>query len=282
MSRLLKHFAHATRLLFGQVSAGRGLTVYPDDRFLVSYPRSGSTWARFLIGNLLDVDEPVTFLNVDARVPSIYMEPDRVLRCRPRPRLLTSHESFDPSYKTVIYVIRDPRDVAVSYFHYCIKNGHIPDNYPLHDFVRRYIAADVNPVYDRWGSWADNAMSWLNMRQNQRGFLLLRYEDLVRDPKCELTKVAAFLDISASPERVHRAAQLSSADQMRRLEKQQHHLWKQVNKTRADKPFVRSASSGDWRSSLPQTCVEQIESIWEPAMRALGYPLSKDAPAAVV
>jgi hypothetical protein len=178
--------------------------------------------------------------------------------------------------------VRDPRDVAISYYHYCIKNFHIPDDYSLDEFVARYIAANVNPTYDRWGSWADNVMSWVNMRRNQSSFLLLRYEDMVENPERELAKVAALLNIDASLERLHRAAQLSSADNMRSLEKQQHNQWKQINKTRSDKPFVRTASSGGWTSSLPQSCVDQIESAWAPVMRTLGYPLSKDAPVTVV
>jgi|SRR5271165_2969643 len=279
MSRVLRHLAYSAQVLLGRTNAGRGLTVLPDDQFLVSYPRSGSTWTRFLIGNLVHTDVPITFANIEEYLPSIYICSNRDLRRRPRPRLLTSHECFDPRYKTVIYVVRDPRDVAISYYHYCIKNRDIEDGYPLESFVTRYIAADVNPDYDRWGSWADNVMSWLTMRQNNSRFLLLRYEDMVESPERELAKVAAVLDIDATPERLRRAAELSAADRMRKLEKEQHQLWKQTKKTRSDKPFVRAASSGGWRSSLPEQCVEQIEAAWEPVMRDLGYPLGKDVPA---
>lgn len=281
MSGILNHLKHSAQVLFGKVNAGRGLTVFPDDRFVVSYPRSGSTWTRFLIGNLVFTEEPVTFANIEQYMPSIYICSDRTLRRQPRPRLLTSHESFDPAYKIIIYVVRDPRDVAISYYHYCIKNHDVAGDYPLEAFIPRYISAKVNPTYDRWGSWADNVMSWLAMREHQRGFLLLRYEDMVENPERELAKVATVLDIDATPERIRRATQLSSADHMRKLEKEQFKQWKQINKTRSDKPFVRVASSGGWKSSLPQSCVEQIESAWEPAMRRLGYPLSKAVPATV-
>lgn len=276
MSRILKHIAYTGQVLLGRVNAGRGLTVFPDDRFLVSYPRSGSTWTRFLIGNLIHGDEPITFANIESRVPSIYICPDRSLRRQPRPRLLTSHECFDPAYKTITYVVRDPRDVAVSYYHYCIKNYHIPDNYPIDDFVSRYIAAEVYPAYDRWGSWADHLMSWLAMRRDSDGFLLLRYEDIVNNPERELAKVASLLGIDNTSQRLQRAIQLSSADHMRRLEKEQHHLWAQTNKTRSDKPFIRAASSGGWKSSLTESSVRQIESAWATAMQSVGYQLTCD------
>src|SRR5438445_13689385 len=92
--------------------AGRELTVFPNDVFLVSYLRSGSTWTRFLFGNLIHTHEPVTFTNVDRMVPSIYTLPDRKLRSLPR--VMKSHECFDPRYRRVIHLVRDPRDVAVS------------------------------------------------------------------------------------------------------------------------------------------------------------------------
>src|SRR5947199_4456996 len=103
MGKLIKHLRHSSRVLLGKVYAGRSVTILPGDRFLVSYPRSGSTWTRFLIGNLLSEGEPITFANLESRCPSIYLCTDRELRRVRSPRLLTSHEAFDPSYKSIIY-----------------------------------------------------------------------------------------------------------------------------------------------------------------------------------
>jgi hypothetical protein len=275
---IIQHLAHSTHVLLGRVNAGRGLSIFPGDRFLVSYPRSGSTWSRFLIGNLLSESEPITFANLESRLPSIYLCSDRQLRRVPRPRLITSHEAFDPSYKTIIYVVRDPRDVAVSFYHYSIKNRHIPDGYPLDKFVSRYVAVEVDPMYNRWGSWADHAMSWVAMRQGRSGFLLLRYEDMVENPERELAKVASLLKLDVTPERLSRAVELSSADRMRRLEKEQHKAWTQTSHTRADKPFVRTAGSGDWRTSLSSAAVAEIEEAWGSVMQTLGYALSSSLP----
>ena len=121
MNRIVRHLRQVSRVAFGRINAGRGLTVFPDDVFLVSYPRSGSTWLRFLIGNLAYPADPVNFLNVDSRIPDIYLLPDRVLRRYPRPRILKSHEPFDPRYSKIIYIVRDPRDLVVSLYHYDLK-----------------------------------------------------------------------------------------------------------------------------------------------------------------
>src|SRR5581483_9049836 len=106
-----------TSVALGTRPAGRGVTVLPDDVFIVSYLRSGSTWSRFLLGNLVHENHTVTFANLDRFVPSIVAVPDH--RLRKLPRVIKSHECFDPRYPRVIYMVRDPRDVAVSFYHYC-------------------------------------------------------------------------------------------------------------------------------------------------------------------
>src|SRR5207249_5512725 len=128
--------------------AGRNLTVFGDDVFLVSYPRSGNTWTRFLIANLAHPNEPTNFANIESRIPEIYLFPDRVLLNLPRPRILKSHECFDPRYKRTIYIVRDPRDVAVSYYYYAIKRKRIEEGYPLDDFVPRFIAAEFDIAWN--------------------------------------------------------------------------------------------------------------------------------------
>jgi len=264
------------RVATGRQIAGRNLTVFPDDVFLTSYPRSGNTWTRFLIGNLIYQDEPTTFSNIEQRIPEIYFNSDHRMRSLPRPRILKSHECFQPHYPRVIYIVRDPRDVAVSFYHHNIKAGNIPDDYPLDDFIPRFIAAE----FDRkWGSWADSVQSWLLLRENHRGFILMRYEEMKRNTAHELTRLAVFLDlcrfrqIDASPERLQRAIELSSPERMRELEKQQSADWVLTKRTRADKPFIRTATSGGWKSRLSPSSVAAIEAAWGPWMQKLGYEL---------
>lgn len=107
--------------------------------------------------------------------------------------------------------------------------------------------------------------------------MLLRYEDLQEDPQRELTKVAEFLGVNASTERVERAVELSSAEHMRKLEEKQGSKWVATTYTRRDKPFVRGATSGGWRSVLPPQTVEYLELRWGHLMRQLGYELSTPA-----
>ena len=276
-SRML---AAVWKVVTGSQPAGRNLTVFDDDVFIVSYPRSGNTWTRFLIGNLLYQDDPITFSNIESRIPEIYFNPDHVMRALPRPRILKSHDCFQPRYKRVIYIVRDPRDVCVSNYHHNLKAGNIPDNYPMDEFVPRFLRADFDTQF---GSWADNVGSWLAMREHQTGFLLLRYEDMKRDAIGELAKVANFLhqfsfrDVEATPERLARAVELSTPERMRELERREAKDWAVTKSTRQDKPFVRSAVAGGWKATLSPNSVRLLESELGPLMTRLGYQLTTTA-----
>jgi hypothetical protein len=270
MSNLKEQLTAYARVITKQQPAARGLTVYPDDTFLVSFPRSGNTWTRFLVCNLINPDDPVNFAQLESRIPEIYFVSDRHLRAFARPRVIKSHECFDPRYKKIIYIVRDPRDVFISYYEFQLKRRVISDDCRLEEFLPRFMESAIEP---KMGSWRDHVVSWIATRGGQENFLLLRYEEMLSNPQREATKIASFLGLDSQPERIGRAVELSSADRMRKLEKEQSRQWRATKKTRQDKPFVRKAAAGGWKSALPQHCVAQIESAWGDVMRSVGYEL---------
>ena len=304
MKEVLGKILYAFNYVLERDVAGRAFQVLPDDIFLVSYPKSGNTWTRFLLGNLMNPNERITFANVERKVPDIYAKSRKALKRIPSPRVIKSHECFDPRYRHVIYIVRDPRDVAVSAYHYDRKGKNVPDNYP----IETYVATRFMKTYEyfgTWGehagswlvnsknifelsrlknsflgtsaSWGENVMSWLGARGHDREFLIVRYEDLLEDTQREMTRIAEFLHLNASADRIAKAVELSSADNMRMLEAKQSHEWVTTRESRKDIPFVRAAKSGQWSQTLPAESVALIEESWGPVMRLLGYTLSQES-----
>src|SRR5215472_5151168 len=280
--------------LLGLNTGGRNFPVFPDDTFLVSYPRSGNTWTRFLIANLLFAESNVSFLNVDYLIPDPFNINRRALAKIPRPRFIKSHEYFDPRYKRVIYIVRDPRDVVLSSYHFHRKQRQIPDEYSINQYVTRFLAGEVWGMYASWdqnvsswlatprahrigglfGSWRDSVSSWLNAPIDGSNFLVLRYETMVAEPARELKKIAAFLGVQATPELLAQVGTRSSASELRKLEQSQAKNWVMTKNTRQDVPFVGSARAGGWKFNLPADSVAEIEKSLGPLMTVLGYDLT--------
>jgi hypothetical protein len=203
----------------------------------------------------------------------------------------------------VIYVVRDPRDVAVSAYYYDRKGKNIKDEFPLETYITtKFMKTDeyfgtwgehagswlVNPrnilkisrlkrdYLGTMGSWGENVTSWLGARGHDREFLLVRYEDLLENTQREMTRISEFLDLRVSAEQVSKAIELSSAENMRKLEVAQSDQWVTTKESRKDIPFVRAAKSGQWQQVLPSASVREIESAWGPVMQLLRYPLSSE------
>ena len=83
-----------------------------------------------------------------------------------------------------------------------------------------------------------------------------------------------FWELIPPSERLQRAIAQSSADHMRALEKLEAHKWVATKDRCKDIPFVRVAQSGGWRTSLPASCVRQIEVAWGDLMSTLGYEIT--------
>lgn len=248
LDRAKSYLSGVRDTVFGLRPAGRALSVFSNDIFLVSYFRSGSTWSRFLFGNFIHDEPAITFSNMNRFVPSIYETPDRILRRLPR--IMKSHECFDPQYPRVLYIVRDPRDVAVSfYYYYNLKTRVIPEGYPMDDFIPRFVTAQIVDYADRVGSWQDHVLSWIRLRQDTANFCLIRYE-----------QSAAVLRRAC----VH-------------WRKKNRNIGRRPRNTRQDIPFVREAKSGGWRTKLSPAAVEQIEQAWGGTMEELGYQLTTAA-----
>lgn len=268
------------KYLLGRDEAGRNFAVFPDDTMVVSYPRSGNTWTRFLLANLLHPGQEIGFANIETLIPDTCTISSRALKRIPRPRVIKSHEYFDHRYPRVIYIVRDPRDVTLSCYHFQRKYGQVKDGSPMERYVDDFVNGRLKLA--SWGTWAENVASWVSTRGSGNKFLLLRYEDMLQDTGRELKRIAQFLQLSVTPEILESAILNSSSQRMRLLEQQAQDQWVGTKTHRKDIPFVRTAKAGAWQDSLPERSVAQIEAAWGDLMTSLRYPLVTRTPEAQV
>ncbi|GAB5497555.1 MAG: sulfotransferase domain-containing protein [Phycisphaerales bacterium] len=265
-NRYLRRFWQMVRVAQGHKFA-RQHTFFDDDIFLVSYPKSGNTWTRFLVANLMNPNEDVSFTNIERLVPEIYLNYDAQLLGLPRPRVFKSHDPYDPRYRRAVCIVRDPRDVAVSYFTYAKKIKKVAPDAGFDEYMERFMSGTI----DAFGSWGENVGSWLGARMGTDGFFVVRYEDLLADGHAQMVRLASFLGIDATDELVSRAIEQSSIDRMRSLEKTQQSDWKMTKHSDTSVSFFRSGQSGGWKDDLPEKWVDEIWSAWGDTMTELGY-----------
>ncbi|MCF8262466.1 MAG: sulfotransferase domain-containing protein [Melioribacteraceae bacterium] len=155
-----------------------------DDLFIISYPRSGSHWLKFLIANALKVhfkiETEVNFFNIHQIIPHLPTKrPFKKLEISETPpfgiesisRILHTHSPFNYHMQNVILLLRNPFDVVESY--YFLENS-----FNKIKSRERFIVSKTN-------EWINHTKSWLHYNQKDwvthRGFqrvILFRYENL--------------------------------------------------------------------------------------------------------
>ncbi len=240
---------------------GRHINIYPDDTYFVAYPKSGSVWLTFMICSMLAEEESMDFEKAKAYMPDVYMHYDLKLRSRKRPRYLKSHEYLHPDYPKVAYLVRDPRAVAVSYFYFLKKYNKIRQEATFKEYLPYFVRGEI----DKYGPWDKHVMGWLGANETSRDFLFLRYEDLKAQPLENIKKVADFLKLNPSEEKLVAAIEANTLDKMKVAEE------RTLKEGRKDIPFVREGKSKGWESEFDQESMELLLSNFGWAMKRLNY-----------
>lgn len=271
--------------------------------WLASYPKSGNTWVRILLENLLSgSDTPVDINALDLfdgagsrswlddvlGFDADHLRGDEIERLRREvyawsgreedSLLVKIHDALstparpqplvEPTgTRAVIYVARNPLDVAPSLAAHLGRS--IDHAIALMANEQASTAGSVTrlrpQIAQHWSSWSRHARSWLDA--TELPLHLVRYEDLKADTEAALTGIVAALGLTSDDDAIRRAVEHSRFEELARQERESGF----TEKGRKAKRFFRAGKHGGWRDRLTAAQVDAIVGTHRAMMRRLGY-----------
>jgi len=177
-----------------------------ENVYLVSYPRSGNTWMRYLLANIIRPDDQWHINNIDDVIPDMYQVD---VGGYDKPIIIKSHEPYTEDYSKVIYMYRDGRDVAVSYYNLSVTAYGYSGTFE--EFIGSMLKGDPLVTY---GSWQDHVTGWLEASKKQN-VLYVKYEMLCSDTINILEQVVEFMNINSSVQFLESAIRRSEFSRIR-------------------------------------------------------------------
>lgn len=232
--------------------------------YLLSYPKCGRTWLRLMIGKALveeyrlEVKNPMEIGSMHHLHPAI----PRVRLSHERKHMGSSNVGSKERYagKTVILLVRDPRDVVVSMFFQAsrrvLHSKEIETQFTgdLSHFIRErnLSLGDIIAYYNRWAECL----------HIPRRFALVRYEDLHASPHEQLNRVFEFMNVHISQPSIDRAIEFSKFDNMRKLEGSNAYGSNRLRPADASDPEsfkTRRGKIGGYREYMTPTDLEYVD-----------------------
>lgn len=257
-----------------------------SDVIVVTWPKSGTTWMQYIVTQLIYgkeiADEKNLFeTNIFLEIVQNPFQPDdsegfyKLAEGRPSPRLLKSHLKlhmlpkclFDSKAK-VIYVVRNPKDAAVSYFNFCRMNPFLPPYKDWSEFFE-YFRRGLLP----WGDWFEHVLPWWEKR-NEPNVLFIKYEDMKKDLVNAVTSVSEFLGKSLSDDEIEDICARSSFEAMKKNPAASPDLAHPIlSKRDPTIQFMRKGEIGNWKNYFTVAQNERFDEMYKHKMEGTGLQL---------
>jgi hypothetical protein len=240
-----------------------------DDIWLASYPRSGSHFARFILvsaRHFLRYGKFPSDLSGMKAIPDVHG--GRLEFAEGPPRILKTHFPFDPRYRRVIHLIRDPRDVIVSYFHYSKGLPHlfsapVPNGYKLPQFVDLFLRGKVWP-----GDIREHSASYSKFPDSVT-YTCIHYEKLLAEPRLEYLRLLEAAGIDLPAHALDPLIEHTSFASMRRLHRPES---ARAGLVEGNPEYIlRRGVAGQHEQTLRERTRERIELEFGDYLRLYGY-----------
>lgn len=272
--------------------------------WLASYPKSGNTWFRVFLSNLLQDGETPAHINelektpiasargifdeeigfeasdltadeIDALRPELYThlaetaEEQLFMKIHDAYTFLKDGRPLIPQDATrcALYFIRNPLDVAVSFAHH---NGtdysKSVDAMAQEDYALCGKSGRLfNQLRQKLLSWSHHVLSWVDLAPFP--VCVCRYEDMKQEPLDTFTKAVGFAGLKQNRDNIQKALEFSSFEVMQKQE--QTDGFKE--KSPSSRSFFRKGKIGSWREELTEEQARQIIQDHRDVMRRFGY-----------
>ena len=275
--------------------------------WIASYPKSGNTWIRSLLGAYLYSDNGIFNFNLlnkidqfpDKRYFEFFLKDfkdikkvsthwiaaqDRLNLFNDKTIFLKTHNALctienkrftnKNNTKAAIYVVRDPRNVITSLSHHYDMNIEESFNF-LTDrsisLVDRKLHSDVKTII---GDWSNNYQSWRNLKFAP--ILIVKYEDLIIDTKKTFLSILNFLknfiDIKIEENKILKTIESCSFDRLSKNEQIEGFAESVYSKKKVKKlNFFYLGKKNNWKNLLNPKIEKKIRKAFEKQMKELGY-----------
>lgn len=238
-----------------EYSLGRPLRI----AHVVEFPKCGGSWIRNMIRTY--------------RGTELFSD-DRLIGAR---EVVMAHRTFHKRFRKPIVVVRDPRDLFVSFYHYensyeksdgnsaLFEHFQHDKSRPLQEDFCLYLKAKLLWPFHPWFYYSQFLDSWLN----RPGVCVVRYEDCLKEPVPQLVRMLRFLGDHVDLDRVKRTVEETSFKAITRARYGEAREAGQADNTK----FHRKGIAGDWRNHFNEEACRLLEMVEGSSLRRLGYEL---------